>query len=221
MKTHNISYKITGPRAFFFQKYNEDSIIQESYPFITPSIARFIAECVFWQPKFKIEIDQIKILNDINYEISNNVAYNSDKSQNCIIYKQAPKLGGNEPKKHKIKYLTNVSYIIDCSYIELEPSLMKSETINFFIEKRCREKSYFKIPILGCRLFEAEVSLVDGNEKANENLNFDVPNMFYDLEYLNGRKHKKTYFNAEVVKGVVNTNHHELKLRNNFTIEDY
>lgn len=164
-----------------------------SYDCITPSAARGLLEAVFWKPAIRYVIDEIMVVNPIQFtnirrnEVSEKI---SARSAAAAMYGDGKPFylhTGSAIQQRAATLLCNVRYVIT-AHFELTGQVGPSDTPEKFynmILRRLRKGQNFHQPYLGTREFPAKLRLVEDDEVIQSHLTGqqNLGLMLYDMDY--------------------------------------
>lgn len=211
---YGIRVLVKGPRACFTRP--EMKAERVSYDVITPSAARGVIEAVYWKPAIAWHIDRIEILNEIRFdtfrrnELSSKLSYSNAKSA-CM--KDVPFEPANAMamrQQRATMYLRDVAYVID-AHFTMTDKVGEGDTPEKhynIVLRRLRKGQNFCQPVLGCREFPAEVSLVEEGQEIRPGYYAQVPEkdlgfMLYDLDFSNPDAPEPFFYRAVMHSGVI------------------
>lgn len=207
---YGIRLKIWGDYACFTRP--EMKAERVSYDVITPSAARGIIEAIHWRPAIRWVIDQIHVLNSIQFdsirrnEVSGKI---SARTVERALRGSKVALGQSVTKERQQRatlLLRDVAYVIE-AHFELTEKAAPSDTAekhyNMFL-RRARKGQTFHHPYLGCREFPARFQLVEGGVEPSfyrGEEEKDLGWMFLDIDFA----HELTprFFRAIMCEGVI------------------
>ncbi|RAV06415.1 type I-C CRISPR-associated protein Cas5c [Paenibacillus sp. YN15] len=219
---YGITLHVKGEYALFTRPELKGERV--SYDVITPSAARGILEAILWRPPLKWVIDQITVLNPIEFEpIRRNEVGSkiSPRNVSAAMAGTAVDLHQNpvEDRQQRASLvLRNVEYLLDAHFTILKDKAGENDTpekfYNMFL-RRARQGQCFHRPYLGCREFAAHFRLMEEDEKrpvsyyAGESER-DLGWMLQDLEYKQETANKKQlysytpyFFRASMKHGII------------------
>ncbi len=183
----------------------EMKVERVTYPVPTPSAARGILEAIFWKPEFTWRVQEIRVLNPINYQsvFRNEVKSKASKRSASGWEKQG---GGyiaakDRTQRHTLA-LRDVDYIIR-GRIELSPHVdaHPAKYVAQF-QRRVRKGQCFHRPYLGNREFAASFAEPTGDE-CPITRSMSIGRMLYDLDYESDGRGTPYFFSAQLEKGVL------------------
>lgn len=183
----------------------EMKVERVTYPVPTPSAARGILEAIFWKPEFTWRVQEIQVLNPINYQsvFRNEVKSKASKRSASSWEKQG---GGyiaakDRTQRHTLA-LRDVDYIIR-GRIELSPHVdaHPAKYVAQF-QRRVRKGQCFHRPYLGNREFAASFAEPTGDE-CPITRSMSIGRMLYDLDYESDGRGTPYFFSAQLEKGVL------------------
>jgi len=217
---YGITIRAQGDYALFTRP--EMKVERVSYDVITPSAARGIIEAIYWKPAIRWVIDKIHVLNEVEFT---NIRRNevSEKLSTDLV-KQAMSddrkllfIAANEVRRQRAAMvLKNVDYVIEAHFEVVPEKAGEEDTVekhyNIAI-RRLRKGQQFHAPCLGTREFAAKVELIENGQLPKSQLTGkrDLGWMLYDLDFSDPNDIKPVFFKAEMVNGVIDLTHVQLK----------
>ena len=209
MSDYGVRLEVWGSAACFTRP--ELKVERFSYAVMTPSAARGILEAVFWHPGLKWAIDRIHVLSPIQFA---NVRRNELKSK--ISARNVSDLAGKKGEeiyqstKEDIQQraatvLRHPHYVIE-AHFEMTEKANASDNPGKFREmfcRRARKGQCYHTPYLGCREFPAHFRLYEEALPAQEGETKDLGFMLYDMDYTDQQNIQPTFFQAQLVNGVL------------------
>ncbi|MGP1586473.1 MAG: type I-C CRISPR-associated protein Cas5c [Schwartzia sp. (in: firmicutes)] len=212
MSDYGVRLEVWGSAACFTRP--ELKAERFSYAVMTPSAARGILEAVFWHPGLRWAIDRIHVLSPIQFA---NVRRNEFTSK--ISARNVSDLAGKKGEeiyqsaKEDIKLraqraatiLRHPHYIIE-AHFEMTEKANASDNPGKFREmfcRRARKGQCYHTPYLGCREFPAHFRLYEEALPAQEGETKDLGFMLYDMDYTDQQNIQPTFFQAQLVNGVL------------------
>jgi CRISPR-associated protein Cas5d len=161
-----LEVKVWGELACFTRP--EMKVERVTYPVMTPSAARGVLEAIFWKPEFTWQVEEIWVLNPIQYISFLRNEVNSRASEQTARG-WAQKGGGfsaseDRAQRHTLA-LRDVAYVIRA---RPEPHVDTNGARAKFrdqFRRRVARGQCFATPYLGCREFSASFSPLDGTER--------------------------------------------------------
>jgi len=180
-----------------------------SYDVPTPSSINGICKAIFWHPNMEYQIEQIRIMNPINYvkmnrnEVQGKTSYRTMKP----IYIEGTNRRCNSTGYflRNVRYQVRVSIVLTRDFANLpkdEKHHMQQKYENMF-ERRAIKGQHFHQPYLGCREFMANVKVLEDFTDDPIDLTKDFGIMFYGFDYTNEKNVKQTWYKAESVNGII------------------
>ena len=212
MSDYGVRLEVWGSAACFTRP--ELKVERFSYAVMTPSAARGILEAVFWHPGLRWVIDRIHVLSPIQFA---NVRRNELKSKISArnVSDFAGKTGEEiyQSTKEDIQQraatvLRNPHYLIE-AHFEMTEKANASDNPGKFREmfcRRARKGQCYHTPYLGCREFPAYFRLyeeADVPPSAHGGEIKDLGFMLYDMDYTDQQNIQPTFFQAQLVNGVL------------------
>lgn len=190
---YGITLRTWGEYACFTRP--EMKIERVSYDVITPAAARGLIEAVYWKPAIRWVIDEIHVINPIEFtNIRRNEVSSVIPEQNArriqrgtdeIMFISA--VADRQQKAAMV--LRNVEYIIKAHFEIVPEAAGPEDTIEKhynIVLRRLRKGQHFHKPCFGTREFPAEVELIDDGQilpisrlKGEQDLGW----MFFDYDY--------------------------------------
>lgn len=198
-----LEVRVWGDFACFTRP--EMKVERVTYPVPTPSAARGILEAIFWKPEFVWRIQEIWVLNPINYFSVLRNEVNTKASRRSAANWE--KRGGgyvataDRAQRHTLA-LRDVDYIIR-AHIELHlhagdhPAKYRDQ-----FRRRVRKGRCFSRPYLGCREFDAHFAEPTGEEQSIAQ-SMGLGRMLYDLDYQIDGRGTPIFFTAQLENGVL------------------
>jgi CRISPR-associated protein Cas5d len=169
-----ISFRVSGDYACFSRP--EFKVERVSYPILTPSAARGIAEAVFWRPEFRYEIRRIGVINrgGTTVIVRNEISDRQGKT---------PLIVEDQRQQRSSLVLKDVDYIVE-GMIVLRPHATDpaAKYLSQF-ERRIERGQHFHSPYLGTREFSAKVTEV-GDARPSDLTEFAVGNLLFDIAFV-------------------------------------
>lgn len=198
---YGIVIRVRGDYALFTRP--EMKVERMSYDVITPSAARGIIEAVYWKPAIRWVIDQIHVLQPIEFT---NIRRNevSEKMSENKAY-----LATNEVRQQRAAMvLKNVDYVIEAHFEIIPEKAGESDTVEKhynMVLRRLRKGQYYSPPCLGTREFGAQVELIEDGQIPASPLtgDRDLGWMLYDLDFADPQNIAPRFFKAEMREGVI------------------
>lgn len=210
---YGIEILIQGSRACFTRP--EMKAERVSYDVITPSAARGIMEAAYWKPEIKWHVDKIIVLNEIKFdtirrnEVESKLSYGTAKK---AVSEEAPvEIAASANRIQRLTtYLRDAAYLVSYHFTLADGSHdEEAEKKHYNIAlRRLRKGQHFCQPVLGCREFPAEVSLVESGEDIPQSFYVDTPEldlgyMLYDLDFTNQESPVPLFYRAVMRNGVI------------------
>lgn len=208
---YGIQLEVWGERACFTRP--EMKAERVSYDVITPSAARGIIESIYWKPAIKWSIDQIDVINPIEFEtIKRNEVENVIKPSNIKKMMKGTQdlmqqIIVEERQQRTTMLLKNVHYLI-YAHFDLTSQAGDEDTkekhYNIAI-RRMRQGQCFSQPFLGTREFDAHFHLYEGEGLTSfyEGKTLDLGWMLHSIDFQQNAE--PTFFRAKMVNGQIKT----------------
>jgi len=216
---YGIRIRVRGKYALFTRP--EMKVERVSYDVITPSAARGIIEAVYWKPAIRWVIDKIHVMREIEFT---NIRRNEVSEKISESEARRRMNGANEPfylsaidyrQQRASMILKDVDYIIE-AHFELTDKAGTEDTVEKhynIILRRLRKGQHHHAPCLGTREFSAQVEIVEDGVFPSSPLTGtrDLGWMLYDLDFSNPGDIQPKFFKAEMIDGVIDLQHVEVK----------
>ena len=201
--------EVAGPFACFTRP--EMKVERVSYDVMTPSAARAVFESILWKPAIRWRVQRIEVLRPIRFinlrrnEVS---AVVSTRNVQQAMAAGSGTLGlyiEDERQQRAGYFLRDVAYRIHAD-LALAPGC--TESLVKYAEmftRRARKGQCVNQPYLGCREFAADFRLVTADTPpapAIEDTR-ELGWMLHDLDFSNPADPQPRFFNAKMVRGVV------------------
>lgn len=215
---YGVRLRVSGDYACFTRP--EMKVERVSYDVMTPSAARGILEAIHWKPAIKWIVEEIRILNPIQFQsIRRNEV--GAKAPVTAIRKamRSGQLGElhlvveKERQQRAATVLANVDYVIAARF-ELTSKADDSDNPGKHLDtfnRRARRGQCFHQPCLGAREFPARFELIGPDapmpapEKETADLGFGTPRdlgfILYDIDHAGDRS--SLFFRATLDRGVI------------------
>lgn len=190
---YGVKLLVKGPRACFTNP--SFKVERVSYDCITPSAARGIVESIYWKPAIRWHIDSIEVLNEIQFdtfrrnEVGSKLSYGAAKKA-MTKDDQAFLVATEDRQQRATTYLKDVAYVIE-AHFELTDKAGPDDTVEKHYNialRRLRKGQCFNQPVLGCREFAAEVTLLEERDESLHSFYADVEErdlgyMLFDIDF--------------------------------------
>ena len=201
-----IKLKLWGDYACFTRP--EMKVERVSYDVMTPSAARGLLEAIYWKPQIRWVVDQIHVLNPIQFtnlrrnEVASRVPKNNvmkamrGDASSLAVYIE------DDRQQRAAMILRDVAYGIVAHFELLDNADPVQKHYEMF-KRRADRGQYFHHPYFGCREFPANFEWVDGNMPTSQlNGERDLGFMLHDIDYANNMTPR--FFRARMIDGVIN-----------------
>lgn len=168
-----ISFRVSGDYACFSRP--EFKVERVSYPIVTPSAARGIAEAIFWRPEFRYEIRRIGIVK----KGGNTVIVRNEISER---QGRNPAIVEDQRQQRSSLVLKDVAYIIEADIILRPHATDPAAKYLSQFERRIERGQHFHSPCLGTREFPAKVEAVGDAKPTDED--FPIGNILFDIAFV-------------------------------------
>lgn len=200
-----LTVRVWGELACFTRP--EMKVERVSYAVPTPSAARGILEAIFFKPEFEWIVQEIWVLNPIEYfSILRNEVKSRASERVAMAWcrdgggYEAP---GDRAQRHTLA-LRNVDYLIHAQ-VTVKPGVNEDPAkYRDQFRRRVERGQCFSVPYLGCREFAAAFAKPDGTERPIPRSE-DLGPMLLDIDYApdgSGRG-KPRFFNARLESGIL------------------
>jgi CRISPR-associated protein Cas5d len=181
----------------------EMKVERVSYPFITPSAARAIFECIHWKPAIRWSVSRIEVLNPINW-----MSVRTNEIKGKAFRKEEPIIIEDRRQQRSSLLLKDVRYRIFGEFQLTEragedDSYIKHQQI--FL-RRAQRGQVFKHPCFGQQDYRADWKYLE-NQELNPlqpiSSSHDFGLVFYDFDYSDKKNKKPMFFRAKMENGVI------------------
>lgn len=179
-----------------------------SYPVMTPSAARGALESIFWKPEFRWRVEEIVVLNPIQYFsiLRNEVNHRaSDRTASGWMKAGAGGYFATEDRaqRHTLG-IRDVAYIVRAQMVLREGTGDHPAKYRDQFRRRVSRGRCFATPYFGCREFAASFGPPDGTEQPID-LSDDLGTMLLDMRYDPDGSGRGTpmFFQARLDRGVL------------------
>ncbi|MGE4331264.1 type I-C CRISPR-associated protein Cas5c [Diaphorobacter sp.] len=201
--------EVAGPFACFTRP--EMKVERVSYDVMTPSAARAVFESILWKPAIRWQVQRIEVLKPIRFinlrrnEVS---AVVSTRNVQQTMAAGSGTLGlyiEDDRQQRAGYFLRDVAYRIHAD-LSLAPGC--TEPLMKYTEmftRRTRKGQCVNQPYLGCREFAADFCLVTADTPPAPPIEDtrELGWMLHDLDFSNPADPQPRFFNAKMVRGVV------------------
>ena len=224
--------EVSGPYACFTRP--EMKVERVSYDVITPSAARAIFEAILWKPAIRWEMKQIEVLAPIRWisvrrnEVgkiasprSSSIFIEDDRQQRAglflrdVKYRLHAEFDFLPTEKRESPRNPVPSYLSESTDVSDDRGNETPAKYAAMFERRAKKGQCFNQPYLGCREFSASFRLVDHLEEPSIpiDLTKDLGWMLYDMDFSNADDPKPLFFQAKIVKGIINIDRNQVEVR--------
>lgn len=202
-----LQVRVRGPAACFTRP--EMKVERVTYPVMTPSAARGVLEAILWKPQFRWRIEEIRVLEPIEYfSILRNEVNTRQSDRTARGWANAGGIGGfdaaaDRAQRHTLA-LRKVDYIVQAQ-VEVAPSSGDSPAkYRDQFRRRVARGQCFHRPYFGCREFAAEFLEPDGSEEPIDRTE-DIGLMLLDIKYDSdgSGRGRPVFFAAQLERGVL------------------
>ncbi|MGP1471555.1 MAG: type I-C CRISPR-associated protein Cas5c [Schwartzia sp. (in: firmicutes)] len=209
MSDYGVRLEVWGSAACFTRP--ELKAERFSYAVMTPSAARGILDAIFYHPGMKWVIDRIHVLSPIQFA---NVRRNELKSKisarnvSAFVGKKGKEIYQStkeDIQQRAATVLRHPHYIIEAHFVMTEKANASDNPGKFreMFCRRARKGQCYHTPYLGCREFPAHFRLYEEALPAQEGETKDLGFMLYDMDYTDQQNIQPTFFQAQLVNGVL------------------
>lgn len=209
MSEYGVRLEVWGSAACFTRP--ELKAERFSYAVMTPSAARGILEAVFWHNGLRWVIDRIHVLSPIQFaNVRRNELKAKISARNVAAFaakkgKELYQSTKEDIQQRAATVLRHPHYIIE-AHFEMTEKANASDNPGKFREmfcRRARKGQCYHTPYLGCREFPAHFRLYEEALPAQEGETKDLGFMLYDMDYTDQQNIQPTFFQAQLVNGVL------------------
>jgi len=204
-----VRVKVTGAFACFTRP--DLKVERMTYPCMTPSAARGILDSILWKPEFQWYVRRIMVLSPVRFATIKRNEINTKQSKTPIAVDEVDDRG--KPKyraQRNSVVLKNVSYIIEASIYQKEPSSKNRPEKYIGVElgkegilpRRLKKGQCWRRPYLGVREFSAEFMEPNGTEKPIRET-IPIGSMLFDIFYDAEGKPEPLFFHDVAVRNGV------------------
>jgi CRISPR-associated protein Cas5d len=200
-----LEVKVWGEFACFTRP--EMKVERVSYPMMTPSAARGILEAILWKPELVWRVEEIWVLNPIQYVSFLRNEVNSRASERSAR-DWAERGGGfftaeDRAQRHTLA-LREVEYVIRARPEPRSGTNADRAKYRDQFRRRVARGQCFAMPYLGCREFSASFASPEGTERPIPDSGA-LGRMLLDLDYTaDGTGHAvPRFFDARLERGVL------------------
>ena len=205
--TFGITLKVWGEYACFTRPEFKSERV--SYEVITPSAARGIIEAIHWKPAIRWIVDEIIVVNPINFEnirkneLWGKIPYNQVKNAmkgGDLLHKSV-----NDQRVQRASLLLrNICYVIK-AHFELTDKAgiedTKEKHYNIAL-RRMRQGQCYNQPYFGCREYPVNFELIEGDIPKSQLIGTqDLDIMLYDIDFKNNKR--AIFFHPIMNDGVI------------------
>ena len=210
---YGIKLLVWGEYACFSRP--EMKVERVSYDALTPSAAQGILSSLHWKPAIEWHIDQIRVLNKINFasirrnevegKVNISTAISAARGDDVDLHQYA----ANERQQRATLMLRNVAYIIEAHFVMTDKAGegdTPEKHYNIFL-RRARGGACFHTPCLGLRELPAKFRLLDEDEYFPNSYyqdkdEVDLGYMLHSIDYKNNMRPR--FFRAYMKNGIIN-----------------
>lgn len=197
-----IRFRVSGDYACFSRP--EFKVERVSYPVITPSAARGVAEAVFWRPEMRYEIRRIGVVKAGGTTVIVRNEIEDRQGSSPIVVEE-------KRQQRSSRILRDVEYVIEADMVLRPHATDHVAKYLAQFERRLKSGQHFHAPYLGTREFPAEVREVDG-VGPDEEANFRIGTMLFDLAFVPSTSRDEMSFRRPGTPGPVRGYAHALFL---------
>jgi len=179
-----ISFRVSGAYACFSRP--EFKVERVSYPILTPSAARGIAEAVFWRPEFRYEIRRIGVVRQGGTTVIVRNEISDRQGKNPLIVE-------DQRQQRSSLVLKDVDYIVEGAIVLRPHATDPAAKYLSQFERRVTRGQHFHAPYLGTREFPANVTEV-GDASPDAGLDLPIGNLLFDIAFVPDAKRNEMSF---------------------------
>lgn len=193
--------RVAGPLACFTRP--ELKTERVSYDVMTPSAGRGALESILWKPAMEWQIEEIAVLNPIEWVSFRRNEVNSRMSPLMGVY-----CADEDRSQRNTVALRDVAYVIKAHFTMTQKAGPADSVAKFeeMFERRLQKGQCFQQPYLGCREFAAEVGPSSGRVVVDATLatirRRPLGLMFYDFDFRSPQP-RPLFFEAFLEAGVL------------------
>lgn len=200
-----LDVKVWGDFACFTRP--EMKVERVTYPVMTPSAARGVLEAIFWKPEFTWRVEEIWVLNPIEYisMLRNEITTRaSDRSARDWAVTGGGLVAAEDRTQRHTLALRDVAYVIRAHAKPLSGTDADRAKYRDQFRRRVGRGQCFTTPYLGCREFAANFAPLSGSEQPIPD-NGSLGRMLLGLAYTAEGSGRATphFFEARLVRGVL------------------
>jgi CRISPR-associated protein Cas5d len=168
-----ISFRVSGDYACFSRP--EFKVERVSYPIITPSAARGVAEAIFWRPEIRYEIRRIGIIK---------MGGTTVIVRNEIEDRQggSPIVVEDKRQQRSSLILKDVEYLIEADIVLRPHATDPVAKYSSQFERRLARGQHFHSPYLGTREFPAQVE--EAGDRTPPGSDLRIGTILFDLAFV-------------------------------------
>ncbi|MCJ7663897.1 MAG: type I-C CRISPR-associated protein Cas5c [Desulfobacterales bacterium] len=206
---HGVKLKVWGDYACFTRP--EMKVERVSYDVMTPSAARGILEAIYWKPTISWMINQIHVLNPIQFDnIRRNELSGKIPFRNVTVAMKdgrSPIEVFNEEDRQQraAMVLRDVAYIIEAHFEFTGDEDNNPAKHKEIFERRAAKGQCFHRPYLGCREFPAHFEPVVEVPPSAHRGEKDLGWMLHDIDFEKGMEAR--FFRAIMRDGTIEIPH--------------
>lgn len=199
-----VAMKVWGDFACFTRP--EMKVERVSYPVMTPSAARGVLEAVFWKPEFTWRVEEIWVLNEIQYFsiLRNEVnSRQSDRSARDWAQRGGGYVAAEDRAQRHTLALRDVAYVIQAQPAPKGGGVDAAKYRDQFRRRLARGQCHAR-PFLGCREFAAWFGPMEEREEPAP-ISGSLGRVLLDLHFAPDRSGEATpeFFEAKLEQGVL------------------
>mgnify|MGYP002350485360 CR=1 FL=1 len=186
-RSPTIRVRAKGKLACFSRP--EFKVERVSYPVMTPSAARGVVEALLWKPAIRWHIERITLLTPIIYIgfRRNEVNSRIPRIPSRLIEEGgslSPYYCDSDRSQRNTIALKDVDYLVEAHFTMTEKAGKGDNILKFteMFQRRLEKGQCFHRPYLGCREFDADVSVPDGSE-CPQSITQDIGLMLWDIAF--------------------------------------
>jgi CRISPR-associated protein Cas5d len=200
-----LEVKVWGEFACFTRP--EMKVERVSYPVMTPSAARGVLEAILWKPEFVWSVEEIWVLNPIQYvsflrnEVTSRASERS--ARDWAEHGGGFVAAADRAQRHTLA-LRDAAYVIRARPEPRSETGADRAKYRDQFRRRVARGQCFAMPYLGCREFSASFAPPDGTERPIPDSG-SLGRMLLDLDYVVDRSGAAVprFFDARLERGIL------------------
>ncbi len=206
---YGVMLRIRGPFALWTRP--EMKVERVSYDAITPSGARGILEAIYWKPQIRWVVRRLHVLAPVRFisirrnEVGSRIPAGTVRKAMQAGEGNLGLIIEDERQQRAAVVLRDVDYLIEAEIELVDTSEAIGKHLDQF-NRRARRGQCFRRPYLGCREFDADFELIEGEAPRSQLAGQpegtrDLGYMLHDIDYADGMAAR--FFRAQMHDGVI------------------